>query len=39
MMPYITVNDKGNIILYTTPDGEAKIEVTLQDETVWLTLD
>ena len=33
------MNDKGNIILYTTPDGEAKIEVTLQDETVWLTLD
>ena len=33
------MNDKGNIILYTTPDGEAKIEVTLQNETVWLTLD
>ena len=33
------MDDKGSIILYTTPDGEAKIEVTLQDETVWLTLD
>lgn len=33
------MNDKRNIILYTTPDREAKIEVTLQDETVWLTLD
>ena len=31
--------NKGNIILYTTPDGVAKIEVTLHDETVWLTLD
>ena len=25
------------IILYTTPQGEIKIEVFLQDETVWLT--
>ena len=33
------MDDKGSIILYTTPDGEAKIEVTLQNETVWLTLD
>ena len=33
------MNDKGNIILYTTPDGESKIEVTLQNENVWLTLD
>lgn len=30
---------KGEIILYTTPDGESKIEVTLEGETVWLTLD
>ena len=30
---------KGSIILYTTPDGVSKIEVTLQNETVWLTLD
>ena len=33
------MDDKGSIILYTTPDGEAKIEVKLHDETVWLTLD
>ncbi len=33
------MDDKGSIILYTTPDGEAKIEVRLHDETVWLTLD
>ncbi len=25
------------IILYTTPDGHVKLEVILQDETVWLT--
>ena len=25
------------IILYTTPQGEIKVEVSLQDETVWLT--
>jgi len=25
------------IILYTTPQGDIKIEVFLQDETVWLT--
>lgn len=33
------MDEKGNIILYTTPDGESKIEVTLQDETVWLSID
>lgn len=31
--------DKGNIILYQTPDGQSKIEVTLSDDTVWLTAD
>ena len=31
--------EKGNIILYTTPDGVSKIEATLQEDTVWLTLD
>ena len=30
-------NDKGQIILYQTQDGESKIEVTLANETVWLT--
>lgn len=33
------MDEKGSIVLYTTPDGESKIEVTLQNETVWLTLD
>ena len=33
------MEDQGNIILYTTPDGTSKIEVTLCKETVWLTLD
>ena len=31
--------DKGQILLYQTPDGESHIEVTLQGETVWLSLD
>ena len=31
--------DKGQILLYQTPDGVSKIEVTLQNETVWLSLD
>ncbi|ADV42436.1 virulence RhuM family protein [Bacteroides helcogenes] len=30
---------KGNIILYQTQDGESKIEVTLSQDTVWLTAD
>lgn len=35
----IKMAQKGEIILYTTPDGESKIEVKLEGETVWLTLD
>ena len=31
--------DKGQILLYQTPDGVSKIEVKLQDDTVWLSLD
>lgn len=31
--------DKGLFLLYQTPDGESKIEVKLQDDTVWLSLD
>lgn len=31
--------DKGNIILYQTPDGQSKIEVTLSGDTLWLTAD
>ena len=32
-------DNKGQILLYQTPDGETRIEVRLQDETVWLNLD
>ena len=31
--------NRGQIILYQTQDGENKIEVTLANETVWLTID
>lgn len=31
--------NKGSIILYQTPDGQSKIEVTLSGDTVWLTAD
>ena len=31
--------DKGQIILYQTPDGESKIEVRLENDTVWLSAD
>ena len=31
--------NKGQILLYQTPDGESCIEVKLQGETVWLSLD
>ena len=31
--------DKGQIILYQTQDGESKIEVTLANDTVWLSAD
>ena len=30
---------KGQILLYQTPGGESRIEVRLQDDTVWLSLD
>lgn len=32
-------NTDSQIILYQDPDGQTKIEVTLQNETVWLTQD
>lgn len=31
--------DKGQFLLYQTPDGDSRIEVKLQDDTVWLSLD
>ena len=30
-------NDKGEIVIYQTDDGHTKLEVRLEDETVWLT--
>lgn len=33
------VNEKGQILLYQTANGASRIEVRLQNETVWLTLD
>lgn len=35
----VMANDKGQILLYQTPDGESRIEVRLQGETVWLSLE
>ena len=32
-------NDNGNIILYQTEDGKSRIELTLYNDTVWLTAD
>ena len=31
--------DKGQFLLYQTPDGDSLIEVKLQNDTVWLSLD
>lgn len=31
--------NKGQIVLFQTEDGQTKLEVQLQDETVWLTID
>ena len=33
------MEDKGQILLYQTPDGESHIEVRLEGETVWLNLE
>ena len=32
-------DNKGQILLYQTSDGESRIEVRLEGETVWLSLD
>ena len=32
-------DNKGQIVLFQTEDGQTKLEVQLQDETVWLTID
>ncbi len=31
------MENHGNIIIYQTPDGQTRLEVNMQDETVWLT--
>ena len=31
------MDDKGNIIIYRSDDGSVKLDVRLEDETVWLT--
>ncbi len=33
----ITDQDNNKILIYTTDDGQVKIEVRLEDENVWLT--
>ena len=30
------MNDKGNIIIYQTKDGQTLIDVRLENETVWI---
>jgi hypothetical protein len=34
---YSTENGFNEILLYTTPNGKVKVEIYLQDETIWLT--
>jgi len=38
-MKKIHLNDqsKGEVVIYKSPDGDAKLEVKLEEETVWLT--
>ncbi len=31
-------NNKSEVIMYQTDDGQTKIEVTFEDETAWLSL-
>ena len=33
------MNQKSNMIIYTTEDGLAKIETTFDEDTVWLSMD
>ena len=33
------LNNAGDIIIYQTEDGLTKIDVKMEDETVWLSLD
>ena len=33
------MDNKGEVIIYQTADGLSKLEVNLQNETVWLSID
>ena len=33
------MENKGEILIYNSPDGQIKVDVTVEDETVWLTVD
>jgi hypothetical protein len=33
----MTENERGELMVYQSPDGQIKLDVRLQDETVWLT--
>lgn len=33
------MNDFGNVLLYQTEDGKSQIEVSLKDDSVWLSID
>ena len=33
------MEDKGNIIIYQSEDGAVRLDVRLEDTTVWLTID
>ena len=33
------MENKGEVVIYQTEDGLSKLEVNLQNETVWLTID
>ena len=31
------MENKGEILIYNSPDGQIKVDVTVEDETVWLS--
>ena len=39
MNNYEDMNQKSNMIIYTTEDGLTKIETTFDEDTVWLSID
>ena len=39
MNNYYDMNQKSNMIIYTTEDGLTKIETTFDEDTVWLSID